>query len=55
MCKTSVFIVHFIGVATLITLSAYVCLNETGKLNQVKRQCFGKMMELKDDIKNTLK
>ena len=55
MCKTSIFFIHFIGISALVGLSTYVYLNETGNLNKVKRKCFSKMMDIKDDFKKSLK
>ena len=34
--------------------AAYIILNETGKLEKIKAECYNKVMNLKDDIKSKL-
>lgn len=54
MCKTSMVCIHIIGVAALTAAACYIYLNETNQLNRVKRTCFKKVNEVKEDIKEML-
>lgn len=54
MCKTSMFCIHALAVGMLMGAAAYIYLNETGKLEKVKRSCSNKVMDIKDDLKQKL-
>lgn len=52
MCKETLCMVMVVAMVGAVT---YIALNETGKLDKVKRQCYNKVMDFKDDIKENLK
>ena len=54
MCKTSLFLLHVVAASAMAIAGCYIYLNETGKLTKVKRQCYDKVMEIKDDIKSKI-
>ena len=54
MCNSSVVCIHVLAIGALICATTYIYLNETGKLNSVKRQCYNKVMDIKDEIKDKL-
>ena len=54
MCTSSMVCIHVIAVGALIGAATYIYLNETGRLEKVKSQCYNKMMDIKDDIKDKL-
>ena len=54
MCKTSLFMLHVVAASALVCAGCYIYLNETGKLGKVKKECYNKVMDIKDDIKNKL-
>ena len=54
MYTSSMVCVHVIAVGALMAAATYIYLNETGKLDRVKSQCYNKMMDLKDELKNKL-
>lgn len=51
MCKDTLCMVL---VGAMVGAVAYIVLNETGKLEKVKRQCYNKVMDIKDEIKDKL-
>ena len=55
MCKATLCFVHIIAISALATASCYIVLNETGKLDKVKRDCYNKMMDLKDDLRKKMR
>lgn len=50
MCKTTWCCIHLLAVTTIASMTCYIILNETGKLEKVKRDCYNKMMNIKEDI-----
>ena len=54
MCSDKMITVHILGLMAIVSSFAYIYLNETGKLNKVKRQCMDKAMDIKEDIKEKL-
>lgn len=55
MCKVSMFLIHVVAATALLTAGCYIYLNETDRLNKVKRDCYNKVMDIKDDIKRNMK
>ena len=51
MYKTTLCMLMTAAMAGAIT---YIVLNETGKLDKLKRQCYNKVMDIKDDLKEKL-
>ena len=54
ICKDTFFTIHAIAVTLLAGSIAYIYLNETNKLDKVKRQCMDKAMDIKEDLKEKL-
>lgn len=54
MCKTTWCCIHFLALTAIAGMTCYIVLNETGKLEKVKRDCYNKIMDLKDDITNKM-
>ena len=50
MYTSSMVCIHIIAVGALIGAATYIYLNETGRLEQVKRKCYNKVMDIKDEI-----
>ena len=55
MCQFSKTIICTMTIMALACASAYIYLNETDQLNRVKRQCYNKVMDVKDEIKKKIK
>ena len=55
MCKMALISIHVIAAMALASAGCYIYLNETGRLDKVKRNCYNKVMDLKDDIKRKTK
>ncbi len=55
MCKATVFAIHTLAAFALVGASCYIFLNESGHLGKVKRECYNKMMDVKDEIKRKMK
>ena len=51
MCKTTWCFIHLMAFTALAGTTCYIVLNETGKLDKVKRDCYNKMMDIKDDLR----
>ncbi len=49
------FLIHVVAATALLTAGCYIYLNETDRLNKVKRDCYNKVMDIKDDIKRNMK
>lgn len=49
------FLIHVVAATALVVEGCYIYLNETGRLNKVKRECYNKVMDIKDDIKRNMK
>lgn len=54
MYTSSMVCIHVIAVSALVAAGTYIYLNETGRLEKVKRQCYNKVMDIKDEIKDKL-
>ena len=54
MCQCKTFTIHAIGIGALMASFAYIYLNETGKLNKIKRLCMNKAQNIKEDLKEKL-
>ena len=39
MCKVSMFLINVVAATALVVEGCYIYLNETGRLNKVKREC----------------
>lgn len=50
MCKASLFLLHAAAFSALAFSTCYIYLNETNRLGKVKRQCYNKIMDIKDDL-----
>jgi len=55
MCKVTVFTIHALATVALVGAGCYIFLNESGRLGKVKRECYNKMMDVKDEIKRKMK
>lgn len=55
MCKTTWCFIHLMAFTALAGTTCYIVLNETGKLDKVKRDCYNKMMDIKDDLRKKMR
>ena len=55
MCKTSLIAIHVLAFAALAGAGCYIYLNETDRLGKIKRNCYNKMMDVKDELKRKMK
>lgn len=55
MCKTTWVCIHALAIASLGMAAYYIVLNETGKLEKVKRKCYNKFMDMKEDFVKKMK
>jgi hypothetical protein len=55
MSKVSMFVLHSVATFCLLSAGCYIVLNETGRLDKVKRDAYNKVMDVKDDIKRKMK
>lgn len=55
MCKLSHVAIHTLAAAVLLGAGYYIYLNEVGQLDKVKRKCYNKVMDVKDDLKRKMK
>lgn len=55
MCKATWICIHTLAVGAIGLATYYIVLNETGNLDRVKRKCYNKFMDIKEDINKKLK